>query len=150
MAIAIGLIGGLFVMLALALLGAGFRNPRWLVVAVCLILALYKYGIEQLETNSQNITVTARYSRACEPEHVEVTIANNRAQAITHLGFNIKGFRPNHSAFVAQRYHSTDRIIPAGQSRTSCWRVLQLGDVPEVQHPNLRWESRITSVRLSE
>ena len=103
MAIAIGLIGGLFIMLALALLGAGFRNPRWLVVAVLLIFALYKYGIEQLETNSQGITVAARYSAACDPEHVEVTISNAGAQAITRLGFTVKGFRPNHSDHVAQR-----------------------------------------------
>lgn len=150
MAIAIGLIGGLFIMLALALLGAGFRNPRWLVVVVCLILALYAYGRNQLETNSENVSVTARYSPACDPEHVELTISNAGAQAITRLGFNLKGFRPNHSAHVAQRYHWTDRIIPAGQSWTSCWRVLQLGDVPEVQHPTLRWESHITSIRLAE
>ena len=150
MAIAIGLIAGLFIMLALALLGAGFRNPRWLVVAVLLIVALYKYGTDQLETNSQGITVAARYSAACEPEHVQVSIVNDGTRAITHLGFNVKGYRPNHSTYVAQRYHSTDRIIPAGQSWTSCWRVLQLGDVPEVQHPSLRWEARITSVGLAE
>jgi len=150
MAIAIGLIGGLFIMLALALLGAGFRNPRWLIVAVLLIFALYKYGAEQLETNSENVTLLARYSPVCDPELVEVTISNGGAQAITRLGFNLKGFRPNHSAYVAQRYHRTDRIIPAGQSWTSCWRVLQLGNVPEAQHPTLRWESRITSIQLAE
>lgn len=149
MAIAIGLIGGLFIMLALALLGAGFRNPRWLILVVCLILALYKYGAEQLETNSQHITVAARYSPACEPAHIQVRISNNGTSGITHLGFNVKGFRPNHSTHVAQRYHSTDRVIPSGQSWTSCWRILALDNVPVAQHPTLRWESRVTSVRLA-
>ena len=150
MAIAIGLIGGLFIMLALALLGAGFRKPRWLVVAVLLILALYKYGVEQLETTSQGITVAARYSAECQRAHIQVTISNNGTSGITHLGFHVKGFLPNHSTHVAQRYHSTDRIISAGQSWTSCWRILALDNVLAAQHPSLRWESRITSVRLAE
>ena len=150
MAIAVGLVVGLFLLLGFHLLGAGFRNPRWLFVVVCLVLAAYKYGQNQLEIKSENISVAARYSSACEPEHVEVTISNAGARAITYLRFNVRGFRPNHSAYVAQRYHRTDRIIPAGQSWTSCWRVLQLDDVPEVQHPTLRWESSITSIELGD
>ena len=150
MAIAIGLIVGLFLLLGFHLLGAGLRNPRWLILVVCLVLALYVYGQNQLETKSQNITVSARYSPACEPEHVEVTITNNGIKAITYLRFNVRGFRPNYSAYVAQRYHSTDRIIRPGHSWTSCWRVLQLDDVPVAQQVSLRWETTINSIELSE
>lgn len=150
MAIVIDLIAGLFILLALTLLGAGFRNPRWLIVAFCLIFALFMYGQDQLETNSQHIIVMARYSAECKRAHIQVSISNNGTSAITYLRFNVKGFRPNHSTHVAQRYHSTDRIIPVGQSWTSCWRILALDNVPEALHPALRWEARITSVDLSE
>ncbi len=150
MAIVIGLIVGLFLLLGFHLLGFGLRNPRWLFVAFCLILALYKYGREQLESNSMNVSVTAQYSIGCDAGHVEVTISNKGAQHVRRLGFELNAFRPNHSGSVAKRFHRTDRIIPADQSWTSCWRVLQLDNVPADQHTSLRWDVRISSISLGD
>ena len=90
MALVIGLVGGLFILLALTLLRAGFRNPRWIFFWFCMLAALYKYGEGQLETNSENVTLVARYSAACEREHVEVTITNGGTKTITDLGFKFE------------------------------------------------------------
>ena len=66
MAIVVGLVVALILLLAFNLLGAGFRNPRWLFVGAVLIFALYKFGADQLAEDSQNVLVVAQHSDQCE------------------------------------------------------------------------------------
>ena len=46
MAIVAGLVVFLLLLLGSHLMGWGFRNPRWLLVGVLLILALYGYATQ--------------------------------------------------------------------------------------------------------
>lgn len=150
MAIVIGLVVALVLLLAINLLGAGLRNPRWLFVGAVLISALYKYGADQLAEDSQNVLVVAQYSDQCEERHVRVTIHNDGDTAITNMRFSITGYQPNHSEPVATRYETTDRIIGVDQVWSQCWRVLQLDNVDATLHPSLRWEAEIRGITLAE
>lgn len=150
MAIVVGLVVALFLLLGTHLLGAGLRNPRWLFVGALLIFALYKYGSNQIQQDSQNVVVTAGYSQTCPAKHVNVTIQNAGDRAIHRLGFQLIGYQPNHSSSVATRYHSTDRIIPAQGSWTNCWKVIGLDDVNPQLYPILRWEAEISSITLAD
>ena len=150
MAIVIGLIVALILLLAFNLLGAGFRNPRWLFVGAVLIFALYRYGADQLDEDSQNVLVVAQYSDQCEDRHVRVTIHNGGDTAITNMRFSITGYQLNHSEPVATRYETTDRIIRADQVWSHCWRVLQLDNVDASLHPSLSWQAEIRGITLAD
>mgnify|MGYP001584787403 CR=1 FL=1 len=150
MAIVVGLTVGLFLLLGFHLLGAGFRNPRWLIVAVCLLLALYKYGQNQLVSDIQDIGLIAVRSADCTGNQLQVVVANGRANNITGLSFFLRGFRPNYSEHVAFAAMETDRVVPAGQSWVSCWDIAALKEVPMAQRSTLRWEVEITAVEFAE
>lgn len=151
MAILIGLVVGLFILLALTLLGAGLRNPRWLFVGFCLILVLYKYGENQLANDVENLSISVSgQPNGCPVGQVHVRLTNGDTRRIERFGFELRGFLPNHSNRSAYQYLRSDRIIPAGQSWANCWRVAELGDLPVSQHGRLRWEAEITSVGFAE
>jgi len=150
MAIVVGLVVALILLLAFNLLGAGFRNPRWLFVGALLIFALYKYGSDQLAEDSADVLVVAQYSDQCADRHVRVTIHNGGDTATTNTRFAITGYQPNHSEPVATRYETTDRIIGADQVWSQCWRVLQLDNVDASLHPSLRWETEVRGITLAE
>lgn len=150
MAIVIGLVVALILLLAFNLLGAGLRNPRWLFVGAVLIVALYKYGSDQLAEDSADVLVVAQYSDQCEDRHVRVTIHNGGDSAITNMRFAITGYQRNYSEPVATRYETTDRIIVEDQVWSHCWRVLQLDNVDATLHPSLRWEAEIRGITLAE
>ena len=150
MAIVAGLVVALILLLAFNLLGAGFRNPRWLFGGAVLIFALYKIGADQLVEDSENVLIVAQYSDQCADRHVRVTIHNGGDTAITKLRFSIIGYQPNHSEPVATRYETTDRIIGADQVWSHCWRVLQLDNVNSSLHPSLRWEGEIKGITLAD
>lgn len=150
MALLVGLVVGLFLLLGFHLLGAGFHSPRWLFVGALLILALYKYGAQQLAKDSADVLVVAHYSDQCSNRHVRVTIRNSGEAAITSTRFKITGFQPDHSQPVATRYDTTDRIIRPNQTWSHCWRVLQLDNVDTHLHSLLRWEAEITGITLAD
>ncbi|MEJ8559833.1 hypothetical protein QTO30_19910 [Yoonia sp. GPGPB17] len=150
MAIVVGLVVALILLLAFNLLGAGFRNPRWLFVGALLIFALYKCGSDQLAEDSADVLVVAQYSDQCPDRHVRVTIHNGGDTAITNMRFSVTSYQPNHSEPVATRYETTDRIIGADQVWSHCWRVLQLDNVDGALHPSLRWEAEITGITLAQ
>ena len=150
MAIVAGLIVGLILLLAFNLLGAGFRNPRWLLVGAVLIFALYKYGANQIANDSAEVRIVAQYSDQCEDRHVRVTIHNGGDTAIIRFGFEVTGFQPNHSSSIARRSHSSDRIIGVGETWSQCWRVHALDNVNPQLLPTLRWEAQITSITLAD
>lgn len=151
MAILIGLVVGLFILLGLALMGAGLRNPRWLLVGFLLIVALYKYGESQLIDDVANLSIrVAGQSNDCAVGQVPIVLTNGDTRRIEGFAFELEGFLPNYSDRTAYEYHRSDRIIPAGQSWTNCWAVEDLQDVPTAQHGQLRWEVAITSVEFAE
>lgn len=151
MAILIGLVVGLFILLALTLLGASFRNPRWLFVGLCMIVALYKYGESQLIDDVANLSIrVAGQSHGCAVGQVPVVLINGDTRSIQSFAFDLEAFAPNYSERTAYEYHSSDRIIPAGQSWTNCWAVEDLEDIPTPQHGRFRWEVAITSVEFAE
>lgn len=150
MAIVAGLIVALILLLAFNLLGAGLRNPRWLLVGVVLIFALYKFGADQLAEDRAGVLVVAQNSDQCEDRHVRVTIHYGGDTAITNMRFAITGYQPNHSEPVATRYETTDRIVGADQVWSHCWRVLQLDNVDATLHPSLRWEAEIRGITLAQ
>lgn len=150
MALAIGLIIGLFVLLGMALLGAGLRNPRWLVIAALGITALYHYGQDRLSSNLEGIEIIAGQGAACPADHIQVTVSNAGTKTITGFSFSLRGYRPNFSQHIVDQSHRTDRIIPAGQSWANCWEVKDLKGLSQTQQATLLWEVAITSVELSE
>lgn len=150
MAIVVGLVVALILLLAFNLLGTGLRNPRLLFVGAVLIFALYKYGVDQLAEDSQNVLVVAKYSDQCPDRHVRVTIHNGGETAITDMRFSVTGYQPNHSEPVATRYETSDRIVGADQVWSNCWRVLQLDNVDDALHPSLRWEAEIRGSTVAE
>lgn len=150
MALLIGAIVALLLFLGFHLLGAGFRNPRWLLVGALLIFALYKFGSNQIQRDSQNVVVSAEYATSCPAKHVSVTIQNEGDRAIQRMGFQLTGYQRNNSNSVATRYHHTDRIVPARGSWTHCWRVHALDDVSAHLHPGLRWETEVRSITLAD
>lgn len=150
MVIVAGLVAGLVLLLAFNLLGAGFRNPRWLFIGAVLIFALYKYGANQIANDSAEVLIVAQYSDQCADRHVRVTIHNSGDTAIHRFGFEVTGFQPNHSSSVARRSHSSDRIIGVGETWSHCWRVHALDNVSSQMLPKLRWDAEITSIRLAD
>lgn len=151
MAIVIGLVGGLFILLALTLLRAGFRNPRWIFFWFCMLAALYKYGESQLMDDVQNLSISAMGPpNGCVEGEIQVVLRNSDTRRIEQFGFELEGFLPNHSHRSAYQYLNSDRIIPAGQSWTNCWRVEELKHLPQHQRAQLRWETAITSVEFAE
>lgn len=150
MAIAIGLVVGLFLLLGSHLLGAGLRNPRWLVVAFYGIAALYMYGARQLERDIQDVGLIAVGSSDCPVNQVQVVIANGRTENVIGFAFSLRGFRRNFSQHVVYESHRTDRIVPAGGSWSSCWDVEDLLELPLAQKSTLRWETELTSIDYAE
>ena len=150
MALLIGVILGLFAMFALALLGAGFRNPRWLVIAVFGIIALYQFGENKLVNDLENITITADGSAGCPVNHVQMVVTNGGPQSITRLAFSLRGFKPNYSNHIAYAFFPTYRIVPPGQSWTNCWEVKDLRKLTGTEQSNLRWDVQISSVGFAE
>jgi hypothetical protein len=150
MAIAAGLIVALFLFLGSHLLGARLRNPRWLLVALCGIAALYMYGARQLEKDIQDVHLVAARSADCPANRVQVVIANGRTADIIGFAFTLHGFRPNFSDHVAYDSHRTDRIVPAGHSWSSCWVVDDLVELPTAQKSMLRWDVEFTSIDFAE
>ena len=151
MTILIGLVVGLFILLGLALMGAGLRNPRWLLVGFLLTVALYKYGESQLIDDVANLSirVTGR-SNGCAVGQMPVLLTNNDTRRIEGFAFELEGFLPNYSDRTAYEYHRSDRIIPAGQSWINCWAVENLEDILTAQQGQLRWKAAITSVEFAE
>ncbi|WP_300035792.1 hypothetical protein [uncultured Roseobacter sp.] len=150
MALLAGLIVALFLLLAFHLLGWGFRNPRWLIVGLCCIAALYKYGADQLAEDTENVIISAAFAQNCPRDHVRITVRNGGDAAITGLRFKLQGYQRNHSRALATRYDNTDRIIGVNQVWSECWPVLQLDDVDPALHPFLRWEATIRSINLTD
>lgn len=151
MALVIGLIAGLFILLGLALMGAGLRNPRWLFVGFCVLAVLYKIGDSKLAGDVENLSISAMGPpNGCPEGEVQVVLRNNDNRRIEQFGFELEGFLPNHSNRSAYQYLNSDRIIPAGQSWSNCWRVEELKYLPQHQRGLLRWEVQITSVEFAE
>jgi len=150
MALAIGLLVGLFVLLGLALLKAGFRNPRWLLAVILGILGLYQLGEDRLASDLLGVEIITNGISSCPPNQVRVTIRNQREQAITGFRFTLHGYRPNHSDHVAYVSHGSDRIVGPGTNWTQCWLVEELEGLPQTQHGSLRWEVSITSIELAD
>ncbi|MGC1495411.1 MAG: hypothetical protein WA790_06355 [Sulfitobacter sp.] len=150
MAIVVGLVVGLFLLLGFHLLGIGLRNPRWLFVGFCLILALYKYGAQQHEQDIQDIGLIAGRSTDCTLNQVQTVVGNGRSEVIIGFRFSLRGFKPNHSDHILYGSFQSDRIIPAGQSWASCWDIDGLADVPTMQKNSLRWEAELTNVEFAD
>ncbi|MGC1498025.1 MAG: hypothetical protein WA790_19630 [Sulfitobacter sp.] len=151
MALVIGLIAGLFILLGLALMGAGLRNPRWIIFWFCMLAALYKYGESKLVDDVQDLSISAMGPpNGCMDGEISVVIRNGDTRRIEQFGFELEGFLPNHSSRSAYQYLNSDRIIPAGQSWSNCWRVEELKYLPQPQRSQLRWGVQITSVEFAE
>jgi len=150
MAIAVGLIVGLFILFGMILLRTGFRNPRGLIIAICGIAALYWYGERQLQQDIQDVGLTAGRSTDCTGDQLQVVIANGRTEDIIGFSFTLHGFRQNFSDHIAYESHSTDRIVPAGRSWASCWDVEDLLELPIDQKSALRWEVAFTGIDYAE
>jgi len=148
MALVIGLLVGLFVLLGLALLKAGFRNPRLLLAVTLGIIGLYQLGEDRLARDLEGVEITTDGISSCPPNQVRVTIRNQREQAISGFRFTLHGYRPDYSDHVAYASHGSDRIVGPGTNWTECWLVEDLEDLPQTQHRGLRWEVSITSIEL--
>ena len=150
MALAIGLLVGLFVLLGLALLKAGVRNPRWFFAIVLLLIGLYQIGAERLERDLERIDAVVRGTVGCPANQVRVDVSNEDTRDVLRLSFSLRGYLPNYSEPVIRETIRSDRIVRPGTNWTDCWTVEDLEDLPIGQHATLRWELEITSIELSE
>jgi hypothetical protein len=150
MALAIGLLVGLFILFGIALLKAGVRNPRWFLVVVLVLIALYQFGSAQLQRDLEYVDLVVRGTDGCPANKLRVDISNADTRDVLRLSFNLVGYLPDYSEPVIRETVRTDRIIRPGANWSNCWAVDGLKDLPIQQQGTLRWELAVTGIDLSE
>lgn len=150
MAVVVGLVVGLFALLAFALIGKGIRNPRWALAVILFLVAAYYWGEESLQRDTEHLSISTSGKAGCEVNQVGVTLVNAGRRDVLSFRFYLEGFLPNHSDSVAREGFRSDRIVRSGETWANCWTLEDLERIEPREQSSLRWDIEISGVTLSE
>lgn len=111
------------------------------------------FGLEEIDP-AELVELHASYDlNRCSQEYpLLVTIMNGSDEKIEYTKFDVSGRVKNYSASIYHAYRlTTDRIIPAKESYTSCWRAPE-PTLQGMQHPieTIIWTVKLDHVSFED
>jgi len=111
----------------------------------------------QPQVSDPSVTVVARHDPQLCPDPnapISIEIVNNADRTLENISFSLSARLPGHSAISYRSYHSSDRILPPGQTLASCYRLntrsFTTTREAEPEPGELEWTTAISLTRFAQ